>query len=351
MVPPPSTVNQYTTLTWAASPLSFPLSGGAYVPKPGVGIGDAVYFTVGNTNNAFNSTLLKLQGGVFTTITLPGASAVCHTSSILVGNSGRILVTGYAWNNGSPVLDARCMWTSTNSGATWSVTNFPSGLFGTSASTTYTYANGKFWAFGRLGTTNAYTSQYRTSTDGITWTAAVATSLNDATDPFPFFQMATNTAQSIIVGQSGSANRYYTATTGSSPIVTGVPTPGVVSPDRRLGWLPERNSFIGAKLGSSARVLELSRATSGQSWETFSPAGTSLYECFVGTFFERSSVVIFTRFGSADDGRIVLSFDGGSTFSVVAAPTNSRNASFGIIGDKVYGNVFFTQSLYVGTLT
>jgi hypothetical protein len=231
------------------------------------------------------------------------------------------------------------------------VTNFTSGLFGTTASTNFTYANGKFWAFGRLGTTDAYTSQYRTSTDGITWTAATATSLNDATDAFPFFSAKPNTGQTIIVGSSGSANRYYSATTGSSPIVTGVSTLGAVSPNRRLAWLPEINSFVGAKLGSSAYALELSRAISGQSWQIFSSAGTSLYECHVGTTVGKSSVVIFTRYGSTDDGKIVLSFDGGSTFSVVAAPTNSYNSAFSIIGDKVYGNVFLSNSLYVGTLT
>lgn len=351
LVPSTPTASQYTTLTWDASPLSFPLSGGAYARNDGVGIGNAVYFTVGNTNNAFNSTLLKLQGGIFTVVTLPSASAVCHTNTIVVGDSGKILVTGYAWNNGTPVLDARCMWTSTDSGVNWSVTNFPSGLFGTTALTTYNYANGKFYAFGRLGTTNAYTSQHRTSTDGVTWTAAVTTSLNDATDPFPFFQSATNTDQSIIVGKSGSANRYYTATTGSSPIATGVLTLGAVSPDRRLAWVPDINSFVGAKLGSSAYALELSRAVSGQSWQVLSSAGTTLYECYSGTTAGKASVVLFTRFGSTDDGKIVLSLNGGSTFSVVSAPTNSYNASFSIIGDKVYGNVFNTLPLYVGTLT
>jgi hypothetical protein len=338
------TGSKYGAIDWTA--LTFPAGTG--IPTPG-----------STTLVAYNSTNSNIQymntSGVWTSSSLPTPTVSTYPEGIIYGNNTFLI----------PGANGLCMWSSTNGGASWSVTNYTSGT--TFGQTTYNasgdswrvtgifYCNGAWQMSVVGGSSGAYTHGLLTSSNGTSWSVAEAMSNVTQTLDSSVGNWAVNTAGTAALAASTSENytTYYSTAVNTasqfnsssdwtSPLLAGV--------GGCIGWVPDQNAFAVVNNGTNIGYIPVSQFTTGPGTNKTTGTINTGLSIAVLSNTGKSSVVVLSA-SAAGATTHPISFDGGSTWTTTTLPSvgSSDNMYFLSFNKQLYAWSDYADIAYVGT--
>lgn len=361
---PPPPLAQFSNLTWTTYTRPAPTGGGVFYSGGGkntiVKIGGEVYFSTFSVsgNEAPRNSMYVLSGGSVSFYTLPAPTLVgpSYPSKMIYAN-GIFLVFGYSFPSvGSAGTGYKCVWKSVDQGATWVLTQYPSGGIALNSAYSFieiAFANGLFFAFFRETVAGpAYNTYFCTSANGTTWSSPnLVAATASSSDSASFIYATVSPDQSYIIAANSLGSNYNKLLT-SSPYTSSVVGPATLSATRSFSWVPELNGYLNLSNGATngLRFLSNSNAVSGSPYVNF-PSSTAAASSITTTSVAGKQTVVLMPAQNVIDPTII-SYDAGTSFTTVPVPTpGSAFHYFEAFGDKVYSTGWSINTIYEGVLT
>jgi hypothetical protein len=252
--------------------------------------------------------------GVWSNATLPSPTIAQAPNGVYYGN-GTFLITGSS---------NTCMWSSTNNGSTWSVTNYTSGTYyGQSTYTTSRanpfYCNGA-WQMPVSGGSSPYTHAILTSSNGTSWSVGGTITTSVTTDALAG-TWATNAAQTAALGWGNwsGAVQYYSTAVNSASQSHWIPSPGNYY-GGAVAWIPDQNAFM-VTLLSGTYVVYVPVSQMGTGPGTPVVATTASLGSSIGVLSTSKPSIIAIASDVAASATHPISFDGGNTWTTTTLPS------------------------------